>query len=453
METLIVKEDPLNKMMKLFKTVQSELHSTRSTKVKSLKKSGIKNLRGGYTPIKNTGGDFWRMRKMLMKVDRDYDSDDDPDYKLGMVIEQVHRPGFESDAQGDTSFSSNAVSHKSSGSVSRNLRADATPKKSLPYWVKEVSKAEKYNPDLEMFEPNDRRYKEENDPDYVLPATDDEIDSEDDGTQDEQEVTLLADEAEQDLPEDVVEGKYKEKKGSVSPVKVTLTPSKEGDEEPVDTILTLESDEDQDVDGETRKTPTLWERSLLMTEQPDEYDSDDDPEYVPPAVIVDTDLEYDELLDGEDYEISDNELHELETNAKKDAAEMTPKCYMPIWVPVESPAERISRAKEQFAAKMIAKAKAQMEVDTSCKDTDSNGKKDEEGKIDDLTVNKLTSMVGHMHLETGLTPSMKKLSVGATTKDDSDSPSRSTDNENDDESTTKEQPSEPIGKEVEASAS
>jgi len=447
METLIVKEDPLNKMMKLFKTVQSELHSTRSTKVKSLKKSGIKNLRGGYTPIKNTGGDFWRMRKMLMKVDRDYDSDDDPDYKLGMVIEQVHRPGFESEAQGDTSFSSNAVSHKSSGSVSRNLRADATPKKSLPYWVKEVSKAEKYNPDLEMFEPNDRRYKEENDPDYVLPATDDEIDSEDEGSQDEQEVTLLADEAEKDLPEEVVEGKYKEKKVSVSPVKVTLTPSKEGDEEPVDKILTLESDEDQDqeVDGETRKTPTLWERSLLMTEQPDEYDSDDDPEYVPPAVIVDTDLEYDELLDGEDYEISDNELHELETNAKKDAAEVTPKCYMPIWVPVESPAERISRAKEQFAAKMIAKAKAQMEVDTSCKDTDSNGKKDEEGKIDDLTVNKLTSMVGHMHLETGLTR--------ATTEDESASPSRTTDNENDEKSTTKEQPSEPIEKEVEATAS
>ena len=98
---------------------------------------------------------------------------------------------------------------RSSGSVSRNLRADATPKKSLPYWVKEVSKAEKYNPDLEMFEPNDRRYKEENDPDYVLPATDDEIDSEDEGSQDEQEVTLLADEAEKDLPEEVVEGKYK----------------------------------------------------------------------------------------------------------------------------------------------------------------------------------------------------------------------------------------------------
>ena len=162
------------------------------------------------------------------------------------------------------------------------------------------------------------------------------------------------------------------------------------------------------------------------------------------------------LLDGEDYEISDNELQELESNAKKDAAEVTPKCYMPIWVPVESPAERISRAKEHFAAKMIAKAKAQMEVDTSCKDTDSNGKKDEEGKIDDLTVNKLTSMVGHMHLETGLTPAMKKLSVGAfgsTTRDESVSPSKTTDNENDEKSTLEEKLSNPTEKEVEATAS
>ena len=80
-------------------------------------------------------------------------------------------------------------------------------------------------------------------------------------------------------------------------MKVTLTPSKEGEEEPVDQILTLESDgEEVHTDERTRKTPTLWEKSLLMTEQPDEYDSDDDPEYVPPAVIVDTDLEYDEVI-------------------------------------------------------------------------------------------------------------------------------------------------------------
>ena len=82
---------------------------------------------------------------------------------------------------------------------------------------------------------------------------------------------------------------------------MTLTPSKEGEEEPVDQILTLESDGDEEVAEETRKTPTLWEKSLLLTEQPDEYDSDDDPEYVPPAVIVDTDLEYDEVSSPKYY--------------------------------------------------------------------------------------------------------------------------------------------------------
>ena len=278
-------------------------------------------------------------------------------------------------------------------------------------------------------------------------------------------------------------------------MKVTLTPSKEGEEEPVDQILTLESDgEEVHTDERTRKTPTLWEKSLLMTEQPDEYDSDDDPEYVPPAVIVDTDLEYDEvillflilyftlldivskLLDGESYEISDTEMQELEADAKMDATELAPRCYMPIWVPVESPAERITRAKEQFAAVMEAKAKkAQMEVDTSCKDTDSNGKKDDEGKIDEATVNKLTSMVGHMHLETGLTPSMKKLSVQAKTEEDCNdgspkprrerkkstyaeaaspqAPTDTTDNEKDEKSTNKEEPSEPIEKKVDPTAS
>ena len=276
---------------------------------------------------------------------------------------------------------------------------------------------------------------------------------------------------------------------------MTLTPSKEGEEEPVDQILTLESDgEEVHTDERTRKTPTLWEKSLLMTEQPDEYDSDDDPEYVPPAVIVDTDLEYDEvillflilyftlldivskLLDGESYEISDTEMQELEADAKKDATELAPRCYMPIWVPVESPAERITRAKEQFAAVMEAKAKkAQMEVDTSCKDTDSNGKKDDEGKIDEATVNKLTSMVGHMHLETGLTPSMKKLSVQAKTEEDCNdgspkprrerkkstyaeaaspqAPTDTTDNEKDEKSTNKEEPSEAIEKKVDPTAS
>merc|ERR1711972_864783 len=138
-----------------------------------------------------------------------------------------------------------------------------------------------------------------------------------------------------------------------------------------------------------------------VTEQPEDYDSEDDPEYVPPAVILDTDLEYDELLDGENYEVSDDEVTQLQEDAKKDAASLTPKCYMPIWIPIESPAEKIQRAKDQFAAASLAIAEA--EQDTSGKDTDSNGKKD------DGVVNKAVS---GLVLETGLTPCMKKLSVG-----------------------------------------
>ena len=107
-------------------------------------------------------------------------------------------------------FTRSGRSRKSSvGSVSTNRGMNPAPRVSLPYWVKEVSRAEKYDPELELFVADDRRYNEENDPDYVLPATDDEIDTEDDGTEDEEEVSMLNNEAEKDLPEEVLEGKYK----------------------------------------------------------------------------------------------------------------------------------------------------------------------------------------------------------------------------------------------------
>ena len=111
LESLIVKEDSKSKTMKLLKDVQFQIHSTRG-KVKPLKKSGIKSLRAGYTPIQHTNDDFWRMRKMMLKVGQGYNSDSDPDYKPGMEVEQVFRPGFESDALGDTSFASTTASHR-----------------------------------------------------------------------------------------------------------------------------------------------------------------------------------------------------------------------------------------------------------------------------------------------------------------------------------------------------
>merc|ERR1712121_565709 len=185
--------------------------------------------------------------------------------------------------------------------------------------------------------------------------------------------------------------------------KVTLTPSKEGDQEPQEQIVTLESEgevqDESDAAKETEKRPQLWEKCLMMTEQPEDYDSEDDPEYVPPAVIFETDLEYDELLDGEDYEISDNEMEQLKADAGKDDNSLTPKCYMTSWIPVESPAERIQRAKEQFAS-----------VTSKVEMADTNGKK--ESPLSQLLVE-----------ETGLTPSMMKLNVGAKADDGGDAAS------------------------------
>ena len=87
----------------------------------------------------------------------------------------------------------------------------------------------------------------------------------------------------------------------MSPVKVTLTPSKEGEgeAEPTEEILTLETEDEEEKeeeDGEKKVAhPQLWEKCLVMTEQPEEYDSEEDPEYIPPPVILDTSFEYDEV--------------------------------------------------------------------------------------------------------------------------------------------------------------
>ena len=78
----------------------------------------------------------------------------------------------------------------------------------------------------------------------------------------------------------------------VSPIKVILTPSKEENEKPQDKVLTLDSEEEEPA---IEKTPAMWVRELLLTEQPDEYDSEDDPEFVPPSIIYETDKEYDEV--------------------------------------------------------------------------------------------------------------------------------------------------------------
>ena len=65
----------------------------------------------------------------------------------------------------------------------------------------------------------------------------------------------------------------------------------------------------------------------------------------------------------------------LKADAGRDL--QTPACYMPIWVAVDSPSERIQRAKEQFGC--TATTEVTQVEDTSGKDTDSNGKKEATG--------------------------------------------------------------------------
>jgi len=202
--------------------------------------------------------------------------------------------------------------------------------------------------------------------------------------EDPEELSQLQKEAGDDLPEDILEGKYKEKEKIVSPVKVTLTPSKEneGEAEPTEEILALETEEEEEEEEKTETEkkfahPQLWEKCLVMTEQPEEYDSEEDPEYIPPPVILDTSFEYDEFIEEEEV-ISDNEVELLKADAAKDLE--APRCYIPIWVPVESPCDKIQRAMEELEAKEKLEAtvitEATVSNDASVKDTESDGKKE-----------------------------------------------------------------------------
>ena len=78
----------------------------------------------------------------------------------------------------------------------------------LPYWVTAISKAEKFDPELGKFVADDKAYKEEKDPDYVLPESDVDVETEED-EEDPEELSQLQKEAGDDLPEEIVEGKYK----------------------------------------------------------------------------------------------------------------------------------------------------------------------------------------------------------------------------------------------------
>ena len=71
---------------------------------------------------------------------------------------------------------------------------------------------------------------------------------------------------------------------------MTLTPVKDGEKQDEE-ILSLDSEEDK----VAQKPLEMWAKELLLKEQSEEYDSKEDPEYVPPSIIYETDKEYDEV--------------------------------------------------------------------------------------------------------------------------------------------------------------
>merc|ERR1712181_181464 len=78
--------------------------------------------------------------------------------------------------------------------------------------------------------------------------------------------------------------------------------------------------------------------------QKKEEDDEKDSEYVPPSSCLEISLDYDEYSDGE---ISDDEVQALKVDMQ--AQPPVPSDYIAVWVKVDSPLERISKAKEEHA--------------------------------------------------------------------------------------------------------
>ena len=104
LESIMDNEDPKTKTLKLLRDVHSQLNMTR-TPVPKKSGGGMKKLKTGYTPMKSTNEDFWRMKRLLAAVETAaYHSDSDPDYEPGDEVEVVTRPRTGSETQADTSF-------------------------------------------------------------------------------------------------------------------------------------------------------------------------------------------------------------------------------------------------------------------------------------------------------------------------------------------------------------
>merc|ERR1719239_470943 len=380
--SVIAMEDPKAKTIDLLRAVQINLQEVRGKpgRRRSLKKGD----KPGYKQLPPQPSDFRRMKKMMAELEVEgYHSESDAEYHPGDEVEEVDTTDadVETTEGGDSSFcvsgdgdtrrrkrnrarGNTDTSAVSSMASTVATSATAQPEKdfkeskkmgNLPYWVVACSLPEVFDPQLGKFVPVDRSYKEDQDPDYKLPEDDkdwlsdlEELDEVEDNL--EEEVKCLIEEAEEPLPE-----MHRDEPGVVSPVKVTLTPAKENADEDIeedDEEVTLVDDGEVDAP----RKPLLWEVELLLTEQKEE-DDEKDPEYVPPSTCLEISLDYDEYSDGE---ISDDEVQALKVDMQ--AQPPVPSNYIAVWVKVDSPSERINKAKEEFVVNYAAGCEEQDEI-------------------------------------------------------------------------------------------
>jgi len=305
---------------------------------------------------------FWRTKAALASIDEDYRSSDDEDYQSGDEVASLENRVSRSRRQ---STNSSATSTNSSKRGKRGEGdTDNGPKKMLPYWVRALSLPEEYEETTGKFLPVDKWYNEAKDPDYYLPETDDDYDEEDEDiitedqdaekTEDkqeamelakkkelEEELKLLIEESGKDLPEDLLEGKHHPISEKVpSPEKIVVT-KPDGEEEVTDIVPVEETPKPK---RSIWYPPTYLKfvNAIKNTELESDVESNADPEYVPPAIILDSEMDYDEY-DPEEI-VPSEELVALEEEVNMDLHKAGN--YIPIWVHVDSVKERVERAKE-----------------------------------------------------------------------------------------------------------
>jgi len=383
---------------------------------------------------------FWRTKAAFASINSDYRSSDDEEYEIGdeiITIEgnEKERPRRRlTSSMSSTSAASSRRNQRRRSEVSENesRAGDRTERKnSLPYWVRALTLPEEYDETTGKFLPVDKNYNEQRDPDYAPPFDEEDFDeddfedeeqdakgdgnaedpakkADDDSKEDKEseqagltvkeelveEMKLLLKEATEEIPEDILEGRHKKGPKRDSPEKIVVTKPEE-DKEEIAEVITIDEPASEHEEIWLPNAYTTFLDRIQGEDYEDDVGSNVDPEYVPPSIIIDSDLDYDEY---EEEELKD-ELTGLEDELKTDLSKAAN--YIAIWVPVDSVRERKERAEaEQKEREEMLKAAQELEAlkakekEEAEKEKEQKEGNSEGGKTDQSKTKRTDSMDG-----------------------------------------------------------